>query len=122
MDRNPVYALWGAGCRDIIRDTFDSAVRSTYEALRVHPFDAERAARGFVEVDRVSMRELADPYDPDVPNHENASYRDRARELPKTEAEQIRAPRSGVANLERSERGWTPHTPDDVSTAAASRE
>ena len=49
MDRNHVYELWGAGCRDIIRDTFDSAVRtgrSVYEALGTHPFDAERAARG----------------------------------------------------------------------------
>ena len=36
VDRHQVYELYAAGCRDIIRDTFDSAVRagrSAYEPV-----------------------------------------------------------------------------------------
>ncbi|WP_424928115.1 monovalent cation:proton antiporter-2 (CPA2) family protein [Amaricoccus tamworthensis] len=120
MDRNHVYELWGAGCRDVIRDTFDSAVRagrSVYEALGTHPFDAERAARGFVSENQRTIRELAGLYDPAVPNHENAPYRERARELLDEQAEQIRARGRGAFH-ERSERGWTPPTPEDVKAVA----
>ena len=124
MDRDHVYELWGAGCRDIIRDTFDSAVRtgrSVYEALGAHPFDAERAARGFVAESQRTLRELAGLYDPDIPNHENVPYRDRARELLDEQAEQIRARGRGAFH-ERSERGWTPPTQDDVETLEANKD
>ncbi len=119
MDRNHVYELWGAGCRDIIRDTFDSAVRtgrSVYEALGTHPFDAERAARGFVAENQRTLRELAGLYDPDIPNHENAPYRERAKQLLDEQAEQIRARGRGAFH-ERSERGWSPPTPEDVAAS-----
>ena len=36
VDRNHVYDLWHAGCRDIIRETYDSSLRmgrSAFEAL-----------------------------------------------------------------------------------------
>ncbi|MAQ84943.1 MAG: potassium transporter [Maritimibacter sp.] len=108
-DRNHVYELWGAGCRDIIRETFDSGVRagrSALEALGVHPFDAERMARGFVDIDRRTMRELADLYDPEIPIHQNGPYIERSRALrAETEAAMTGG---GTAYDARLERGWAP--------------
>ncbi|MBY6116020.1 cation:proton antiporter [Mameliella alba] len=124
MDRNHVYELWGAGCRDIIRDTFDSAVRtgrSVYEALGVHPFEAERTSRAFVAENQRTMRELAGLYDPDIPNHENAPYRERAKELLDEQAAQMRARGFGAFH-ERSDRGWSPPTVEDVKAAEKSQE
>ncbi|MFN4160260.1 MAG: cation:proton antiporter [Gemmobacter sp.] len=69
-DRRHVYQLWAAGCRDIIRETFDSSVRaarSACEALGMHPFEAERLNRAFVAEDRAAMVELAALWKPDVP-------------------------------------------------------
>ncbi|MBY6162027.1 cation:proton antiporter [Mameliella alba] len=124
MDRNHVYELWGAGCRDIIRDTFDSAVRtgrSVYEALGFHPFEAERTSRAFVAENQRTMRELAGLYDPDIPNHENAPYRERAKELLDEQAAQMRARGFGAFH-ERSDRGWSPPTVEDVKAAEKSQE
>ncbi len=108
-DRNHVYELWGAGCRDIIRETFDSGVRagrSALEALGVHPFDAERMARGFVDIDRRTMRELANLYDPEIPTHQNKPYIERSRALrAETEAAMTGG---GTAYDARIERGWAP--------------
>ena len=49
-------------CDDIIRETFDSAVRagrSALEALGVHPYEAEKIVKTFVKGDRISLRKLA---------------------------------------------------------------
>ncbi|MEM1276416.1 MAG: potassium transporter, partial [Pseudomonadota bacterium] len=75
---------YGAGCRDIIRETFDSGVRagrSALEALGLHPFEAERKARQFVDMDRAAIAKLASVYDPNVPIHENTAYVERSREI-----------------------------------------
>ncbi len=120
MDRQHVYELWGAGCRDIIRDTFDSAVRtgrSAYEALGMHAFDAERLARTFVKDDLYMLREAAELYDPDVPHHENEAYRQRVMELV-AEREERLVQRSSIFR-ERTDRGWTP--PTDADQAAITR-
>ncbi|MEO3415629.1 cation:proton antiporter [Roseovarius sp. CAU 1744] len=123
MDRGHVYELWAAGCRDIIRDTFDSSVRagrSAYEALGMHPFEAERTARAFVAENQRTMRELADLYDPDIPVHENEGYLARARELMDEQSAQMRARGKGAFH-ERSERGWTPPSVKDQEAAAQSQ-
>jgi CPA2 family monovalent cation:H+ antiporter-2 len=120
VDRHHVYELWGAGCRDVIRETFDSAVRasrSALEALGVHPFDAEMQTRAFVENDRWRVRELADLYDPDIPAHENAAYVARARELLASVEEAMRG--SSTAFGGRSDRGWLPPSLDDVEAVTA---
>lgn len=120
MDRGHVYELWAAGCRDVIRDTFDSAVRagrSTYEALGMHPFEAERTARAFVAENQRTTRELANLYDPSIPVHENAPYRERARELLDEQASQMRSRGRGAFH-ERSERGWIPPSLKDQEAAA----
>ncbi len=114
-DRDHVYELYGAGCRDIIRETFDSGVRagrSAFEALGLHPFDAERLARGFVDNDLRAIRELAEVYREDVPNAENEAYVARALELrAETEAE-MRG--HGRAFADRIDRGWSPPTLKDL--------
>lgn len=117
-DRTHVYELWAAGCRDIIRETFDSSVRtgrSVYEALGVHPFEAEQMARAFVLEDRAAMRELAGLYDANVPHNENIPYRERAKEIIAQRGAQM-AGRSN-AFLMRVDRGWSPPTPKDVAEA-----
>lgn len=117
-DRTHVYELWAAGCRDIIRETFDSSVRagrSAYEALGIHPFEAEQMARAFVQQDQVAMRELAGLYDSNVPHHENIPYRERAKELIAQRGAQMSG--RGNAFLMRVDRGWSPPSPKDVTKA-----
>ncbi len=115
VDRHHVYELWSAGCRDIIRDTFDSSVRagrSALEALGFHPYDAERQVRGFVINDKAQMYDLASSYDPDIPAHENEEYIRRTREY----IDRYQGAMQGHAAAfgSRLDRGWVPPTLDDV--------
>ena len=116
VDRLHVYELYAAGCRDIIRETFDSSVRagrSAYEALGMHPFDAEHLARAYVDDDRAVLIELAPLYDPDIPHHENVPYRERTKALMAEREAQLMA--RGNAFRSRTDRGWSPPTPKDVT-------
>ena len=116
-DRHHVYELWAAGCRDIIREHFDGAVRaarSALEALGVHPYDAELQTRGYVENDKAAIRELAGLYDPDIPVHENAAYVARTKEILATHVDAMEGNSSMFGS--RSDRGWVPPTVDDVDT------
>lgn len=77
FDRIHVYDLFAAGCDDIIRETFDSAVRAgrcSLEALGLHPYEAEQIVKTFVRGDRRTMRKLAELYDPDIPPEQNEPY------------------------------------------------
>ena len=115
FDRHHVYDLYAAGCRDIIRETFDSSVRagrSALEALGMHPFEAELKARRFVEQDQRAMIALASLYDPDIPPHENTAYVDKAKEIAEENDAVLRG-ENGVFG-ERAERAWSPPTPEDV--------
>jgi CPA2 family monovalent cation:H+ antiporter-2 len=120
VNRHHVYELWGSGARDIIRETFDSAVRaarSALEALGVHPYDAEQQTRGFVESDKAAIRELAALYDPKVPVHENPAYVAKTKEM----LAQMEATMRGSSAIfgSRADRGWVPPTVKDVETAEA---
>ncbi len=118
FDRHHVYELWAAGCRDIIRENFDGAVRagrSALEALGAHPYEAERQVRGFVENDKKAIRELAELYDPDIPVHENPAYVERTKEFLASHEDAMRG--STAIFGSRSERGWIPPSVDDVDTA-----
>lgn len=120
LDRNHVYELYAAGCRDIIRDTFDSSVRagrSALQALGTHPYIAERQARGFVRQDMRALRELAQLYDAEVPIHENLPYVERARELIAEQEEVMRGGKSAFGT--RVDRGWSPPTEQDVEAEKA---
>jgi CPA2 family monovalent cation:H+ antiporter-2 len=114
LDRHHVYELWSAGCRDIIRENFDGAVRaarSALEALGTHPFDAERKARGFVDHDKAAMRALAEVYDPDIPVHENEAYVTRTKEF-MAQQEAAMLGRAGTFGS-REDRGWVPPKMDE---------
>ncbi|MEM7776214.1 MAG: cation:proton antiporter [Pseudomonadota bacterium] len=115
VDRQHVYDLYAAGCRDIIRETFDSGVRagrSTLEALGMHPFEAERRARQFVDYDRRTIAALADVYDPDLPIHQNAAYVERFKEIREQNEALLRG--EDPAFSARADRSWSPPTLDDV--------
>lgn len=65
VDRWHVYDLWSAGCRDIIRETYDSSIRaarSTFEALGHSRAKAERLVGVFEAFDRKSMLETAQAF------------------------------------------------------------
>lgn len=83
-DRNHVYDLWAAGCRDIIRETYDSSLRigrSAFEALGIERPTAQRMVDAFNETDRHTMITLADLYDPDIPVTENKAYIEGANKV-----------------------------------------
>lgn len=83
-NRHHVYELWRVGCRDIIRETYDSALRigrSTLEATGIPRDKAELLVEAFNEMDRKAMLEVADAYDPAIPPSENEAYVARVREI-----------------------------------------
>ncbi|MGB7337226.1 MAG: monovalent cation:proton antiporter-2 (CPA2) family protein, partial [Salaquimonas sp.] len=92
IDRWHVYDLWAAGCRDIIRETYDSSIRATrsvFEAIG-HPREqAEQLTAVFEEFDRKTMVETAQAFiQSDDPHSENSQYSQLVREsLEKWEAE-----------------------------------
>ncbi len=93
VDRDHIYELWGLGCRDIIRETYDSSLRagrSAIEALGVPHEDAMRLIKMFEEGDRRSVAELAELYDPDLPIDQNKPYVERIRELREESERQLR--------------------------------
>jgi len=96
VDRHHVYDLWAVGCRDIIRETFDSSLRvgrSALEALGMSRERAQQFSNEFERVDRLFMREMAGLYKPDVPNHENPEYVAKVKELNAEWARQLRKER-----------------------------
>jgi len=83
VDRHHTYELWAHGCRDIIRETYDSSLRigrSAYEAMGVPRKAADEMKMAFHAMDQQSMIEVADVYDMDIPAHENEAYVSRIRE------------------------------------------
>lgn len=84
VDRNHVYDLWWAGCRDIVRETYDGSLRmgrSAFEALGTSRAEAEAIAQAFNALDRKAMLEAAEHYDPAIPALENAPYVAKVRDL-----------------------------------------
>lgn len=83
IDRNHVYDLWAVGCRDIVRETYDSTLRmgrSAFEALGVEKYHAQQMIHEFNTMDRKAMLAVADAYNPDIPAAENEEYVARIRE------------------------------------------
>lgn len=83
-DRNHVYDLWEAGCRDIIRETYDGSLRmarSVFEAIGLTKSQAEAVSDAFNAVDRAGMIETATHYDSAVPVHENEAFIAHVREM-----------------------------------------
>ncbi|MEP0562667.1 MAG: NAD-binding protein, partial [Qipengyuania citrea] len=83
-DRDHVYHLWAMGCRDIVRETYDSSLRmgrSVYEALGHDRQSAAAMVEAWEEMDRTSMREIADVFRLDTPSYENEELLAKIREL-----------------------------------------
>ena len=83
-DRDHVYHLWAMGCRDIVRETYDSSLRmgrSVYEALGYDRQAAIAMVEAFETMDRTSMREVADTYRLDIPAYENVELLAKIWEL-----------------------------------------
>ena len=73
-DRSHVFELWSLGCRDIIRETYDSSLRmgrSAYEALGISSERARAMTEKFEELDRSTMRPMADAFEFGTPPWEN---------------------------------------------------
>lgn len=93
IDRNHVYDLWSVGCRDIIRETYDSSIRasrSVFEALGHSRAQAEKLLGEFEAADRETMLDLAGLYDINIPPLENEAYMARVDEMMEEWQEQLR--------------------------------
>lgn len=115
-DRNSVYDMYYAGANDMIRETFDSSVRagrSALEGLGIHPYEAEKIAAAFVELDLWGIRQLAELHNPEIPPHENDAYIKKAMEV---RDEMDRAMVGSTKGHKGAiDRAWMPpgHRPDD---------
>ncbi|WP_300416535.1 monovalent cation:proton antiporter-2 (CPA2) family protein [uncultured Pseudoalteromonas sp.] len=84
VDRHHVYDLWAYGCRDIIRETYDSTMRmgrSAFEALGIEQEKAQEMVDIFSEFDKEMLREAADVYEIGVPFEENHAYIERINKI-----------------------------------------
>ncbi|MEO1220750.1 MAG: NAD-binding protein, partial [Pseudomonadota bacterium] len=64
-DRSHVFELWSLGCRDVIRETYDSSLRmgrSAYEALGISKERATAMTEKFEELDRSTMIPMAEAF------------------------------------------------------------
>ena len=84
QDRAHVYDLWYAGCRDIIRETYDSSVRmgrSAYEALGRSRAQAEEMAAEYNKRDRQALLEVATLYREGVRFSENPELVQKLKQM-----------------------------------------
>jgi monovalent cation:H+ antiporter-2, CPA2 family len=83
-DRIHTYELFQAGANDIVRETFDSAIRAGRYVLENSGFsdyEAAQLSRTYFQMDRAGLRELAALWVPGQPVETNAAYVARAKEL-----------------------------------------
>jgi len=84
IDRDHVYTLWALGCRDIIREVYDSSLRMGRSALEGLGHDRQAAQAmvdTFQEMDRSSMIALADLQRADIPSWQNEPLLAKMNEL-----------------------------------------
>ena len=84
VDRTHVYDLYAAGCRDIIRETFDSSLRmgrSAFEVLGATREQADEMKDAFADVDARAVVALAEHNDPTLPTSQNEPFIARVREM-----------------------------------------
>jgi len=94
FDNNHVYDLWACGCRDIIRETFDSSLRmgrSAFKALGISHEKAGEMIDVFHQHDKVSMVEVADAHQIGVPFHENKPFIARLKKYLEEKNPQLQA-------------------------------
>ncbi len=104
VDRQHVYDLYQAGCREIIRDTYDSSLRMGRFALQSLGVPAEKAEamkEAFNQMDRKSMLALAQHYDPDIPAMENETYMAAVREMAETWEAELQDQMAAILNSDK---------------------
>ncbi|MGH1360296.1 MAG: monovalent cation:proton antiporter-2 (CPA2) family protein [Burkholderiaceae bacterium] len=109
FDRPHVYRLYRAGANEIVRETFDSAVRAGKYAmisLGEHPFRVEKSARRFFNHDRETVAALARLWDPEVSVFDNQSYVELARERTRMMYEMMES--IDDTSHSSSDRAWAP--------------
>lgn len=91
VDRDHVYDLWAMGCRQIIRETFDSSLRmgrTAFELLGIERDKAQAMVDAFAVRDRESMNTFARLHKRGVAPYENEDYIAKVKEVgPKMEEE-----------------------------------
>lgn len=101
FDNNHVYDLWASGCRDIIRENFDSSLRmgrSAFEALGITHHKAEQMIDVFSQHDKVSMVEVADAHQIGVPSHENNVFITRLKKYLEEKNPQLQKAMKDIQN------------------------
>jgi CPA2 family monovalent cation:H+ antiporter-2 len=76
-DREHVFQLFRAGANDIVREMFDSSLRAaryTLEQLGLSKPEAAEMERIFFDLDRKTLRRLAEVWKPGVPLEKNKEY------------------------------------------------
>ena len=104
VDRGHVMDLWFAGCRDIIRETYDSSLRmgrSAWEAMGYSRDQAERLVSAFSEWDGRSMLEMAQHHDPEIAFTENTAMMENFRQRRDTWAKELEAQMQAIMNEAR---------------------
>ncbi|MEM8592699.1 MAG: cation:proton antiporter [Pseudomonadota bacterium] len=107
-NRHHVYVLWSLGCRDIIRETYDSSLRmgrSTFEALGIERNVASEMVDAFNSDDREAMIEVADVFDINVPAVENKAYVDKVRSMLETRPKALGEKMASIQAKSRDEAG-----------------
>ena len=118
VNRHHVYELWELGCRDIIRENFDSTLRmgrSVFEALGAERDAAQAAVDAFEKMDRQYMVEVADAYDSSLPAHENQEYIDRITSVREEHAEAFESRMHQLLGLSRAQKRDAHSTSNDES-------
>ncbi|MFT2096886.1 cation:proton antiporter [Marinomonas sp. 2405UD66-6] len=101
FDNNHVYDLWAYGCRDIIRENFDSSLRmgrSAFEALGISTEKAEKMVEVFSQHDKKSMVDVADAHQTGVPFHENKVFIQRLRKYLEEKNPQLKEKMQKILN------------------------
>ena len=104
LDRNHVYDLYAAGCRDMIRETFDSSIRmgrSALVALGLPDEQVQSIAAGYVADDQTAMIVLAELYDPDIPAMENDAYIEKSKAVMGIQEELLEQGPGGFGGLKQ---------------------
>jgi hypothetical protein len=84
VDRDHVYDLWAYGCRNIIRETYDSSLRigrSALEELGLERGIAQEVVNLFDRRDREALIKIADVHRIGVPPADNPDYVAAVREM-----------------------------------------
>lgn len=105
FDRHHVYDLWSYGCRDIVRENYDSSLRmgrSAFEALGVSREQAEKMLALYNEHDQQAMVSVADAHKTGVPAHENEAYIKRIRQYLDEQDPQLKAQMKAIRDEEKA--------------------